>query len=171
HDRGTDDDAALLNLRDRLLAPGIPVHDTQSVLASDRVDVDAEAAEIREGRIGRLRRDQDEPARSGLQALREEREGEAQFLLARRALQHDAGARGQATLDHGVKSRNARCQPRHANHDSKCRGRPQRSARSGYTLIASRRAAWNPPCAGTSPRPWARTRHRPRWTSSTSSAR
>src|SRR5207237_7006162 len=89
-------------------------HDPQAIRGRDRVQVHAESAKVRDDRVGRLARDDHESAAPRLEAFREERECEAKLLLARRALEDDARSDGQAALDHGVETLNARGQPRHA---------------------------------------------------------
>src|SRR5437660_239487 len=113
-DGGADHDAFLFDVEDRFFAPGVPVHDPQAILGRDRVQVHAESAKVRDDRVGRLARDDHESAAPRLQAFRQEGEGEAELLLARRALEDDARSDGQAALDHGVETLNARGQPRHA---------------------------------------------------------
>ena len=113
-DRGADHDAFLLDVEDRFFAPGVPVHDPQAILGRDRVQVHAESTKVRDDRVGRLARDDHESASARLEAFRQEGEGEAELLLARRALEDDARSDGQAALDHGVETLNARGQPRHA---------------------------------------------------------
>src|SRR5947209_5378753 len=113
-DRGADHDAFLFDVEDRFFTPGVPVHDPQAILGRDRVQVHAESAKVRDDRVGRLARDDHESASARLEAFREEREGEAALLLARRALEDDARSDGEAALDHGVETLNARGQPRHA---------------------------------------------------------
>src|SRR5207302_7702033 len=92
----------------------VPVRHPQAILGGDRVQVHTESAKVSDDRVGRLARDHHESASARFQAFREEREGEAELLLAWRALEDDARSDGQATLDHGVETLNARGQPRHA---------------------------------------------------------
>ena len=137
-DGRAEDDAPLLHGRDRLLGPGVPVHDPQAVLLGHEVQVHAHAAELGEDRLRGLGRDDEEPGPAGLEALREEREGEEELLVPRGTLQHDGRALGQAAAQHGVKSRNARGQP-HQGISSPRRG-PGRSGPRGRGGCRWRRA-------------------------------
>ena len=84
----------LFDVEDRLVGPGVPVHDPKAILGRDRVQVHTESAKFREDGVRRLGGNDDESAAPRLQAFREEREGEPELLLARRALQDDARSDG-----------------------------------------------------------------------------
>jgi len=93
-DRRANHDAFLFNIENRLVSPGVPVHDPKAILGRDRVQVHTESAKFREDGVRRLGGNDDESAAPRLQTFREEREGEPELLLARRALQDDARSDG-----------------------------------------------------------------------------